>query len=120
MKKGLESTEGSAAAPPSCSHQVAGERTWMRGVRRGGIVGYLLLLVISALLLSTPGGRVPVYAGLCALGVLPALSGRRPWTTIAVVMVLVGAALVYMDHAAGVRFRASHGMPSRTLATPPP
>lgn len=63
--------------------------------------GYGFLLIISPLLLSVPGDRIPVYGMMICLGVLPALSKRIAHRIIAIILVFVAVALILFDFEQG-------------------
>ena len=71
-----------------------------------GFAGYLLLLIISPLLLSVPGDRIPVFAWMICLGVLPALSPNLKYRGLAIVMVLFAATFIIVDYQRGQEFQA--------------
>lgn len=105
--------------PSVDDHQApATDAAWIRAVYLGGVAGYAVLFLLSPLLLSVAGGRVPVYLLMACLGVLPALSRRRAWAITAVVLVLFAAAMGYIDYEKGkARFRTLPQHPSQAQPT---
>jgi hypothetical protein len=82
------------------------------------IVYALVLFAAQALLLSAPGGRIPIYAVLGVIASIPVLCDNRKLRLWAVPAILLAMALIIYDHQAGVRFQQRTGAIRQMRATP--
>ena len=78
-----------------------------------GCVGLL------SLLLATPGGYVPVYALMCAIGVVPAMSDSRKVRLAAIPLVVLAALLVMYDWQRGATFQQQRAAILRNQSAAP-
>jgi hypothetical protein len=87
---------------------------------RISLLVYAALLLLSVLLLSAPGQRVPIYALMGAVGALAAISAEPKVRLASAVAVILAMVLVAHDHHAGRRLAQRVDAIRQRAHIPPP
>ena len=87
---------------------------------RISLLVYAALLLLSVLLLSAPGQRVPIYALMGAVGALAAISAEPKVRLAGAAAVILAMVLVAHDHHAGRRLAQRVDAIRQRARIPPP
>ncbi len=68
------------------------------------VVSYCLCFMLTQLLMTVPGGRVPFYGALLCLFAIPTVHEKRSVRITSLVLVFVSSFLLLWDHYAGLAF----------------
>jgi hypothetical protein len=77
-----------------------GRRLWMV-VSVGSLVGYVALYVLSLMLMSSAGGRVPIYCVMCVLAFCSIVFGTNLVRLLGGIALIAAFTLLLMDQRAG-------------------
>lgn len=71
---------------------------WNRVIVAVAATVYVLCSILSQLLLSTPGGRIPLYTAMLVAGAMFGLSTEKRLRYVLIPLVLLAAAMLLYEH----------------------